>query len=453
MGLVVLGTLALLFLMTGSVIIPIKALLLNVISLGAALGVVVWIFQEGHLEGLLGFSSVGAVESIVPFLVLAFGFGLSMDYEVFLLSRIVEFHRKGYENDRAVSLGPAAHGPHHHVRGPAHRHRLHWLRRRRHPHHQADGSRSRRRRPHRRDARPDALRARDDDAARTLELVGAGAAAPAARPLRDHRVTAETSTSRAVPGLVHVHQGLDELLAASGHHPFVRWEVTDDLAGTWWRHDEAVAFQRVRRADRRTVSLLGADDGVTTLLDALPAIAAVVEPSRRAVSVSVPQHLEPLLRERYRVMDGGDWEWLHTGVAPAEDVSHERVQRLDDSVRAAEIRAFLEAHSPTADTTPGARRALVRDRGARRAPWLPWRRGAAARAGAPHLSSVAVDTRLRGRGLGRTIVGALTRWAVAEAGVCTLGMYSHNAVARELYLSLGYDRLCAWSSRPVVLDR
>ncbi len=104
-GLVVLGTFVLLFLMTGSVVLPVKALLLNVISLGAALGVVVWIFQEGHLEGLLGFTSVGAVESMVPFLVLAFGFGLSMDYEVFLLSRIVEFHRQGVESDRAVSLG------------------------------------------------------------------------------------------------------------------------------------------------------------------------------------------------------------------------------------------------------------------------------------------------------------------------------------------------------------
>jgi RND superfamily putative drug exporter len=104
-GLVVLGTFVLLFLMTGSVVVPVKALLLNLISLGAALGVVVWIFQEGHLEGLLGFSSVGAVESMVPFLVLAFGFGLSMDYEVFLLSRIVEFHRHGAGNDRAVSLG------------------------------------------------------------------------------------------------------------------------------------------------------------------------------------------------------------------------------------------------------------------------------------------------------------------------------------------------------------
>jgi len=104
-GFVVLGTFVLLFLMTGSVIIPAKALLMNVVSLGAALGVVVWIFQDGHLDQALGFTSVGAVESMVPFLVLAFGFGLSMDYEVFLLSRIVEFHREGHDTDRAVSLG------------------------------------------------------------------------------------------------------------------------------------------------------------------------------------------------------------------------------------------------------------------------------------------------------------------------------------------------------------
>ena len=84
-------------------VIPAKALLLNVISLGAALGVVVWIFQDGNLEGLLNFTSVGAVESMVPFLVLAFGFGLSMDYEVFLLSRITEEYHAGAQSDRAVS--------------------------------------------------------------------------------------------------------------------------------------------------------------------------------------------------------------------------------------------------------------------------------------------------------------------------------------------------------------
>jgi RND superfamily putative drug exporter len=87
------------------VVIPVKALLMNVVSLGASLGVVVWIFQQGHLQGLMGFDSVGAIESTIPMLVLAFGFGLSMDYEVFLLSRIVELHERGVGNDEAVIAG------------------------------------------------------------------------------------------------------------------------------------------------------------------------------------------------------------------------------------------------------------------------------------------------------------------------------------------------------------
>jgi RND superfamily putative drug exporter len=104
-GMVALATLVLLFLMTGSVVIPVKALLLNVVSLGASLGVIAWVFQDGHLEGLLRFDSVGAVEATIPLLVLAFGFGLSMDYEVFLLSRIVELHERGVANDDAVVMG------------------------------------------------------------------------------------------------------------------------------------------------------------------------------------------------------------------------------------------------------------------------------------------------------------------------------------------------------------
>jgi putative drug exporter of the RND superfamily len=104
-GFVVLATLVLLFLMTGSVVIPVKALVMNVLSLGAALGVTVWIFEDGHLERLLRFASTGAVENAVPLLVLAFGFGLSMDYEVFLLSRIVELHEQGHDTRTAVTLG------------------------------------------------------------------------------------------------------------------------------------------------------------------------------------------------------------------------------------------------------------------------------------------------------------------------------------------------------------
>jgi RND superfamily putative drug exporter len=104
-GLVVLGTFLLLFLMTGSLVIPLKALILNVVSLGAALGVLVLVFQDGRLEDLIDFSSVGAIESMIPFLALAFGFGLSMDYEVFLLARIAELHRAGLPNNQSVALG------------------------------------------------------------------------------------------------------------------------------------------------------------------------------------------------------------------------------------------------------------------------------------------------------------------------------------------------------------
>jgi RND superfamily putative drug exporter len=104
-ALVAFATLLLLFLMTGSVVIPAKALLLNIVSLGAAIGIIVLVFQRGHFSGLLGFDPVGAVESSIPLIVLAFGFGLSMDYEVFLLSRIVELHEQGYSNDEAVVVG------------------------------------------------------------------------------------------------------------------------------------------------------------------------------------------------------------------------------------------------------------------------------------------------------------------------------------------------------------
>ncbi|MBE7325037.1 MMPL family transporter [Nocardioides sp. Y6] len=99
------ATFVLLFLLTGSVVIPVKALLLNVVSLGASIGILVWIFQDGHLSWLLRFESVGGVESVIPLLVLAFGFGLSMDYEVFLLARIIELHEQGIDDDTAVRLG------------------------------------------------------------------------------------------------------------------------------------------------------------------------------------------------------------------------------------------------------------------------------------------------------------------------------------------------------------
>jgi putative drug exporter of the RND superfamily len=104
-GLIALATFVLLFLMTGSILIPIKALVMNVLSLGASFGALVWVFQEGHLHSLLGFETAGAIEVWVPVIVFVFAFGLSMDYEVFLLARIKELHEAGYDNDDAVALG------------------------------------------------------------------------------------------------------------------------------------------------------------------------------------------------------------------------------------------------------------------------------------------------------------------------------------------------------------
>jgi len=105
LGLIGLSTFALLFLMTGSVVVPIKAIVMNVLSLGASFGALVWVFQDGHLSGPLGFDPPGMVDITVPVLIFVFAFGLSMDYEVFLLSRIKEAWDQTGDNDRAVALG------------------------------------------------------------------------------------------------------------------------------------------------------------------------------------------------------------------------------------------------------------------------------------------------------------------------------------------------------------
>ncbi len=99
------ATFALLFLMTGSVVVPLKAIVMNVLSLGGTFGVLVWGFQDGALAGLLGFESTGALDTVVPLVIFVFAFGLSMDYEVFLLSRVKEIYDDTGDNDRAVALG------------------------------------------------------------------------------------------------------------------------------------------------------------------------------------------------------------------------------------------------------------------------------------------------------------------------------------------------------------
>jgi RND superfamily putative drug exporter len=104
-AIVALATFILLFLMTGSLLIPFKALLTNALSLLACLGVVTWLFQDGHLGSVFGFEPVSGIETYIIVLLLIFGFGLSMDYEVFLISRIKEAYDSGMDTDTAVRYG------------------------------------------------------------------------------------------------------------------------------------------------------------------------------------------------------------------------------------------------------------------------------------------------------------------------------------------------------------
>jgi RND superfamily putative drug exporter len=104
-GIIAAVTFVVLFLMFGSVLVPAKALVLNLLSLSATFGALVWVFQDGNLSNLLGFTPTGSLDLTMPILIFCIAFGLSMDYEVFLLSRIKEERDAGADNIRSVAGG------------------------------------------------------------------------------------------------------------------------------------------------------------------------------------------------------------------------------------------------------------------------------------------------------------------------------------------------------------
>ncbi|TMK99100.1 MAG: MMPL family transporter [Actinobacteria bacterium] len=105
LALIVAATVILLFLLTGSVLLPLKAVLMNALSLSAVLGILVLIFQDGNLQRLLSFTSEGALDATQPIFLAAIGFGLATDYGVFLLSRIKEARDGGASDSEAVAIG------------------------------------------------------------------------------------------------------------------------------------------------------------------------------------------------------------------------------------------------------------------------------------------------------------------------------------------------------------
>jgi uncharacterized membrane protein YdfJ with MMPL/SSD domain len=105
LAIVIGATLVVLFLFTGSVLLPVKAVIMNFLTLSAMFGILVFIFQDGHGQGLLGFHSAGALDATQPIFLFAVAFGLATDYGVFLLSRIKESREAGASNAEAVAVG------------------------------------------------------------------------------------------------------------------------------------------------------------------------------------------------------------------------------------------------------------------------------------------------------------------------------------------------------------
>jgi RND superfamily putative drug exporter len=104
-GIVILATYLSLLILFRSVILPIKAILLNIMSILASYGALVFVFQQGHFSGLLGFEPMGVIEATTPILLFSIIFGLSMDYEIFLLSRVSEAYKRTGDNTAAVAEG------------------------------------------------------------------------------------------------------------------------------------------------------------------------------------------------------------------------------------------------------------------------------------------------------------------------------------------------------------
>jgi RND superfamily putative drug exporter len=105
LALIAVATFVLLFLMTGSVLVPVKAIVLSALALTATLGALVGIFQDGHLSGLLGFTPTGSIDVLTAVLVLGIGFGLSVGYQVILLERIKEEHELDRDEEHAIRVG------------------------------------------------------------------------------------------------------------------------------------------------------------------------------------------------------------------------------------------------------------------------------------------------------------------------------------------------------------
>lgn len=241
----------------------------------------------------------------------------------------------------------------------------------------------------------------------------------------------------------------DELLEVVGADPFVQWRSPAVLEVPAYAADRVVAIPGTRShfvvpaPDAR-------QDDVTAMLRF---VRQVVLAGQDEGGVSVPQRFAHLRDNLFRTTTGGDWDWMWTTDSPAPTPGEGDVIDLDDNADAEEIGAFMTTHNPRVWTEVGTGqvRTWVGVRGLDKE--LLAVGGAQAEAsGVAHLAGILTHPNHRGRGLARAVSAVLTRRAVVERGVCTLGMYSDNDPARAVYRGLGYRTAHAWSSRRVTMS-
>lgn len=244
-----------------------------------------------------------------------------------------------------------------------------------------------------------------------------------------------------------------ELLRLTAGDPYVRWGVPDPLPAPALHVAGAVAVERHgRRRGYWVWPLADAPDPAAAVRAAVTALVETGDLDRPDVAgLSIAQPHLGAVTGVVGLAEGGDWDWMWTTQTPEREPGEEHLVELSDSEDAAEMARMIAVHNPRAWAEPGSGRTEL---------WLGLRDergeliaiGGMERldTGVAHLGGILTATHVRGRGLGRLVSAALTRRAVAEEGVCTLGMFSDNDPARAVYRRLGYRTARAWSSRRLV---
>lgn len=237
-----------------------------------------------------------------------------------------------------------------------------------------------------------------------------------------------------------------DLLEATGGSAFIRYDIPEPLDRPAYALGDAVALPRQTHTRRLGLLVLGPPDDAGALVAAMAA--AGLHPED-LTGVTVQRGSLPAVAAHLAVADGNEWEWMCATATPPTVPAEDRLVPLSGN-DLPDISALLAEANPRTDARPfehpGQQWVGVRDDAGRlvacgvREPNL---------AGFPLLVGITVRADERGTGLGLAVTAHLTRESVAEAGVCTLGMYSDNDVARRVYHGLGYTGDHLWSSRRI----